>query len=61
MCVRACVCVCGDFPAANFARDHLYTKMEAVRTSADKLERIVDRDLWKLPTYEDMLFHTRIH
>lgn len=30
--------------------------MAAVRHAADRLERIVDHNLWQLPTYRDMLF-----
>lgn len=30
--------------------------MDAVRHAADRLERTVDHDLWRLPTYRDMLF-----
>jgi glutamine synthetase len=30
--------------------------MEAVRTVADQLERVVADDLWPLPKYSEMLF-----
>jgi glutamine synthetase type III len=30
--------------------------MAAVRAAADRLERLVARDLWPLPTYAEMLF-----
>jgi glutamine synthetase len=30
--------------------------MQAVRQAADELEKIVDKDLWPLPTYAEMLF-----
>jgi glutamine synthetase len=30
--------------------------MAAVRTAADKLERIVADDLWPLPKYSEILF-----
>ena len=31
--------------------------MNAVRESADALESIVDRELWPLPSYAEMLFY----
>jgi glutamine synthetase len=37
-------------------RDHVIPAMNAVRTIADRLERVVPDDLWPLPTYRDMLF-----
>ena len=30
--------------------------MQALRTTADELETIVDAKLWPLPTYAEMLF-----
>ena len=30
--------------------------MQALRTPADKLEMLVDRELWPLPSYGDMVF-----
>ena len=41
---------------AEFYRDAVITAMSAVRGSADKLEEIVDADIWPLPTYAEMLF-----
>ena len=41
---------------AEHARDHVVQAMAAVRGSADALERIVDRAIWPLPAYTEMLF-----
>ncbi len=37
-------------------RDNVIPAMAAVRTAADRLERVVPDDLWPLPRYRDMLF-----
>jgi glutamine synthetase len=41
---------------AGFLRDEVIPAMAAVRTVADKLEKIVADDLWPLPHYSEMLF-----
>jgi glutamine synthetase len=41
---------------AVYMRDTVLPAMEAVRTTADKLEKIVADDLWPLPKYQEMLF-----
>lgn len=41
---------------AQFYRDSVFSAMEAVRKSSDELEKIVDTDLWPLPSYAEMLF-----
>jgi glutamine synthetase len=41
---------------ATWMRDTVIPAMEAVRTVADRLERIVADDLWPLPKYSEMLF-----
>ncbi len=41
---------------AQFYRDGVFSAMETVRESADELEKIVDTDLWPLPSYAEMLF-----
>lgn len=38
-------------------RDEVFPAMSVVRESADKLETMVDRALWPLPTYGEMLFN----
>ncbi|HEY9062345.1 MAG TPA: glutamine synthetase III [Pseudobacteroides sp.] len=48
----------GDsFKQACFYRDTVFTQMAAVRADADKLETLVDADLWPIPTYSDLLFN----
>ena len=37
-------------------RDVVIPAMNAVRQAADKLETIVDAEMWPLPTYAEMLF-----
>jgi len=41
---------------AEYIRDTTIPAMEAVRTSADQLEKIVADDLWPLPKYSEILF-----
>ncbi|HOV25754.1 MAG TPA: glutamine synthetase III [Pseudobacteroides sp.] len=48
----------GDsYKQACYYRDTVFTQMAAVRADADKLETLVDSDLWPLPTYSDLLFN----
>lgn len=48
----------GDsYKQAVFYRDSVFTVMGDLRDDADKLETVVDKDLWPLPTYADMLFN----
>lgn len=39
-----------------FYHDRVFQAMKEVRTDADKLETLVDEELWPLPTYAQMLF-----
>ena len=52
---------CGREPdlvkKARFCRDRVLRDMNAVRASADALEKIVDSRLWPLPSYAEMLFY----
>ncbi|HWF33805.1 MAG TPA: glutamine synthetase III [Solirubrobacteraceae bacterium] len=41
---------------AKYMRDTVLPAMGAVRTSADKLEKIIADDLWPLPKYSEILF-----
>jgi glutamine synthetase len=41
---------------ARYTHDNLLPAMEAVRASADELERLVADDLWPLPKYSEILF-----
>ena len=42
--------------SAESYHDDVLPAMSALRAPVDKLETIVDKDMWPLPTYEDMLF-----
>ena len=37
-------------------RDEVKTAMEALRAPIDKLEMIVDKDMWPMPSYGDLIF-----
>jgi glutamine synthetase len=41
---------------ASYMRDSVIPAMDGVREVADRLERIVDSDLWPLPRYSEILF-----
>ncbi|MBR5236198.1 MAG: glutamine synthetase III [Clostridia bacterium] len=41
---------------AEFARDNLVAVMDEIRTHADSLETIVDKDFWPIPTYNDLIY-----
>ena len=41
---------------AVFYRDHVMAAMEALRAPVDKLEMIVDKDMWPMPSYGDLIF-----
>ena len=41
---------------ADSYRSDVVPAMQALRTTADELETIVDARLWPLPTYAEMLF-----
>ena len=44
------------FEAADYCTDVVLPTMERVREVADRLEFMVDRSKWELPTYSEMLF-----
>jgi len=44
------------YKAAHFAHYEVRPAMALVREPLDKLELLVDKELWPIPTYEDMLF-----
>jgi glutamine synthetase len=46
----------GSLDHAKYMRDTVLPAMDAVRSVADRLEKIVADDLWPLPKYEEMLF-----
>ena len=41
---------------ARYCRDHVVPAMEALRTPVDRLEMIVGKDYWPMPSYGDLLF-----
>ena len=41
---------------ANFCHDTIVPAMKALRDPIDKLELIVDKDIWPVPTYGDLMF-----
>ncbi len=41
---------------AHFCYDEIIPAMQALRDPADQLEMIVDKDLWPLPSYGDLIF-----
>ncbi|MDR1846996.1 MAG: glutamine synthetase III [Bacteroidales bacterium] len=46
-----------EFPArAKAYMDNVLPIMQEMRTNTDKLERIIDDDLWSLPKYRELLF-----
>ena len=46
-----------DFKEQAFAfRDKVVPAMEALRKPVDELEMIVDKELWPMPSYGDLMF-----
>lgn len=41
---------------AKFYQDEVVTAMEALRTPVDKLEMLVDKEAWPMPSYGDLIF-----
>jgi len=41
---------------AKASRDKVFASMEALRAPVDKLEKLLPKDYWTMPTYEDLLF-----
>ena len=41
---------------AEYYRDEVTTAMEALRAPNDQLEMIVDKELWPMPSYGDLIF-----
>jgi glutamine synthetase len=53
-----CEHVEGDLPQAQAYRDRVAPAMVEVRTHCDRLETLVDDQLWPLPKYRELLFLT---
>ena len=41
---------------AVYYRDVVKTAMDALRTPFDELEMIVDKEMWPMPSYGDLIF-----
>ena len=41
---------------AHYYRDEVSVAMEKLRTPVDKLEMIVDKAMWPMPSYGDLIF-----
>lgn len=51
-----CAKVASNKERAHAYRDEVVPAMEALRAPADRLEMIVDKDLWPFPSYGDLIF-----
>ena len=47
----------GTQECADFCRDEVILRMEALRRDADEAETLVERSYWPFPTYGDLLYH----
>ena len=46
-----------DLPKqTDLAKEKLVSGLEALRVPCDNLEKVIEKDLWKFPTYTDLLF-----
>lgn len=45
-----------DKEQAHYFKDFVVPLMEALRSPVDKLEMLVDKDIWPMPSYGDLLF-----
>ena len=41
---------------AHYFHDEVFPAMEALRAPVDKLEMIVDKEMWPMPSYGDLMF-----
>ena len=41
---------------AHFCRNRIVPAMEALRAPVDALEMIVDKEMWPMPSYGDLIF-----
>lgn len=49
-------CVEGAEKRARVYHDRVVPEMEALRAPVDKLEMIVDKSIWPMPSYGDLIF-----
>ena len=48
--------IVGNVERARYFHDEVDVAMEALRRPVDRLEMIVDKDMWPMPSYGDMIF-----
>ncbi|MBQ1843440.1 MAG: glutamine synthetase III [Lachnospiraceae bacterium] len=48
--------ISGEKERATYFRDAVLPAMERLRTPVDKLEMLVDKDMWPMPSYGDLIF-----
>ncbi len=48
--------ITGTEELAHFYRDKIFASMQELRTTADRLERMVGKSYWPMPSYDDLLF-----
>jgi glutamine synthetase len=41
---------------AEASRDAVFVAMEELRAPVDRLEKLMPKDLWPMPSYDDLLF-----
>ena len=46
----------GQKKKAFFYKDQVHDAMSALRTPVDELEMLVDKEVWPIPTYGDLIF-----
>ncbi len=49
----------GVYEIAKYYRDKILPIMEEVRKFADSLEQVIPKDIWPIPTYNDLLYSIR--
>ena len=42
---------------AVYYRDEIKTAMEALREPVDQLEMMIDKDMWPMPSYGDLIYN----
>jgi len=53
---KAAKTVADPLAQAQACRDKVFASMEALRTPVDKLEKLLPKDYWPMPTYDELLF-----
>jgi glutamine synthetase len=48
--------IAGALAQAQACRDRVFPAIEALREPIDKLEKLMPKDYWPMPTYEELLF-----